>query len=89
LAGERLGRKVRVVRAPRGAFELAARLAERQARATGRPPVLSRLKVAELFHPDWVGDPATMAALPGWRPELDFARGLPSTLAWYRAAGWL
>jgi nucleoside-diphosphate-sugar epimerase len=89
LAGRELGRKVRVVEVPRGPFDLVARLAELQARLTGRSVVLSRLKVAELFHPDWVGDPATMAALRGWGPEVDFARGLPLTLAWYREAGWL
>ena len=89
LAGKELGRRVRVVPVPRGPLDAVARLAELQARATGRPAMLSRLKVAELFHPDWVGDPATLAALRGWKPEVDFARGLRLTLAWYREAGWL
>jgi nucleoside-diphosphate-sugar epimerase len=89
LAGRELGRKVRVVGVPRGPFDLLARLAELQARATGRSAVLSRLKVAELFHADWVSDPATLASLRGWEPHVDFARGLPLTLAWYREAGWL
>ena len=31
----------------------------------------------------------TMAGVRGWKAEVDFARGLLPTLAWYRAAGWL
>ncbi|MEK0082359.1 NAD-dependent epimerase/dehydratase family protein [Benzoatithermus flavus] len=84
-----LGRRVRLVPLPRAPLFLAAGLLERYARARGQAPLLWRGKVAELFHPDWVCDPATMTALPGWRPSIGFARGLSSTLAWYREAGWL
>jgi nucleoside-diphosphate-sugar epimerase len=89
IAERELGRRVRLIALPRAPLSLAAGLAERYARARGQMPPLTRGKVAELFHRDWVCDPRTMAALPGWRPEIDFARGLPATLAWYREAGWL
>jgi nucleoside-diphosphate-sugar epimerase len=88
LASRHLGRKVRVVAVPRAVASLAAAAAERCAGA-GRPPLLSRVKVAELFHPDWICDPASLEAWGGWSPGTDFARGLPATLAWYRHAGWL
>jgi nucleoside-diphosphate-sugar epimerase len=84
-----LQRRVRLVPLPRAPLALAAGLVERYARAKGTAPLLSRGKVAELFHPSWVCDPRTMAALPGWEPEIGFAQGLARTLAWYRAAGWL
>lgn len=89
LASDALGRKVRLVRVPRPALELLARLAERRAASVGTPPPVSRAKVAELFHPDWVCRRGTLAGLDGWRPEVGFARGLPATLCWYRQAGWL
>lgn len=87
LAEPVVGRKVRVVPVRRALLALVAGIGERLAGLTGKPPLLTRDKVAELVHPDWVCRPAAM--LPGWRPGIDFAGGLPATLAWYRAAGWL
>lgn len=89
IAERALGRRVRLIPLPRAPLGLAAGLLERYARARGQAPLLSRGKVAELFHGRWVCDPRTMAALPGWGPAIDFAAGLPRTLAWYREAGWL
>lgn len=89
LAGEALGRKVRKVGVPAGPLRLAAAVAERHARASGRQPLLSRAKLAELLHPDWVCDRGTWAGLEGWSPKTGFVQGLPLTLAWYREAGWL
>jgi hypothetical protein len=42
-------------------------------------------KVRELYHDDWVvrGQQLTPT------DAVDFTRGFPETLAWYRAAGWL
>lgn len=89
LAEPELRRKVRVVGLPRGLLTAVALLAERRAIGAGGYPLLSRTKVAELFHPDWVCDQGTMAAVSGWAPQTDFARGLAQALAWYREAGWL
>ena len=89
IAAERLGRKVRLVGGAAWAVSLAAWLAERMADLQGRPPLLSRGKVAELYHRDWVSDTRAMAAVPGWQPQIRFGDGLAATLAWYRAAGWL
>lgn len=89
LAEERLGRKVRLVAIPRGPMSLAAWLAERYGRRTGQPPVLSRGKVAELYHRDWVSDTRAMATVLGWQPQVRFGDGLFASVAWYRSAGWL
>jgi nucleoside-diphosphate-sugar epimerase len=47
--------------------------------------MISRDKVNELYHPDWV------ARGSGWplKNPIDFAQGLAETLAWYRREGWL
>jgi 2-alkyl-3-oxoalkanoate reductase len=84
-----LGRRVRLFRVPRAPLSAAAWLAEQQARWSGRPPILWRSKVAELYHRDWVSDTRAMKAVAGWRPRVPFGEGLVTTLAWYRAAGWL
>jgi nucleoside-diphosphate-sugar epimerase len=89
LAEPQLRRKVRVIGLPRGLLAAVALLAERRAVGGGGYPLLSRAKVAELFHLDWVCDQGTMAAVSGWTPQTDFARGLEQALAWYREAGWL
>jgi nucleoside-diphosphate-sugar epimerase len=89
IARERLGHPVRLVAMPRAPISIAAWLAERYGRVTGRPPILSHGKVAELYHRDWVSDTRAMAAVVGWRPMVRFGDGLAASLAWYRAAGWL
>ena len=89
IAADRLGRRVRTVGVPKRPLALAAALTERYAAATGRAPLLSRGKVAELFHPDWVCASGGMVAIPGWQPRTRFGEGLSATLDWYREAGWL
>ncbi|MCS6876882.1 MAG: NAD-dependent epimerase/dehydratase family protein [Geminicoccaceae bacterium] len=85
-AAARLGKRVRLVELPRPVMVAAALLTELGARPLGRTPRLSRGKVAELFHPDWV---AGASVPPGWRPRVQFDEGFARTLAWYRAEGWL
>lgn len=89
IAEERLGHRIRLVRLPRPPLALAAWVAERYARRAARPPVLSRGKVAELYHREWVSDMRAVDSATGWRPRITFGDGLVETLAWYRQAGWL
>jgi nucleoside-diphosphate-sugar epimerase len=89
IAADRLARRVRTLAVPRGPLALMAGLSERVAVATGGAPLLSRGKLAELFHPDWVCKVGGMAAIPGWQPRTRFGDGLSATLGWYREAGWL
>jgi nucleoside-diphosphate-sugar epimerase len=84
-----LGRRVRLIELPKPPLAAVSGLLELFARASGRSPALSRDKVEELFHPDWVCDARGLATVPGWRPAVDLSVGLRSTLAWYRDEGWL
>ncbi|MDX6748643.1 NAD-dependent epimerase/dehydratase family protein [Geminicoccaceae bacterium 1502E] len=88
LASARLDRPVRLVGLPRGALAAPAMLLEAFGRWTGKPPMLSRGKLAELYHESWLVDRATTQGLD-WRPAIGFSEGLAQTLAWYKEAGWL
>lgn len=70
---------------PRAIPAAVARLAELNAWRTGKPSMVNRGKIAELYHPDWVAKPGTLA-LPHAIP---FAQGFAETVAWYRKSGWL
>lgn len=50
------------------------------ARVFGYAPMLTRGKVRELLHPDWVADGGPFARATGWRPVHPFAEGLARTL---------
>ena len=89
LAGEALGRPVRVHLLPKGAVWLAGLGADGLSRLTGRAFMLSRAKVRELYHPDWVARPARAGEKLDWTARLGFAQGFLETLQWYCAQGWL
>jgi len=59
--------------------------AEGWARLSGKPGLVNRGKIAELYHPDWVSREGTLA-LPD---PTDFEQGFAETVNWYRGAGWL
>ncbi|MGH6855030.1 MAG: NAD-dependent epimerase/dehydratase family protein [Aestuariivirga sp.] len=85
IARKTSGRNIRPVFLPKPLVMGVALLANGMARLSGKPSMLNPGKVRELYHPDWVvRAPGMMLADP-----VTFARGLPQTLAWYRAAGWL
>lgn len=80
------GRRIRTLYLPTGLLWPAALAAEAWGRVAERPPPLSRDKLRELGHVDWVcGPPAGL----DWRPATDFAAGYAATAAWYARAGWL
>ena len=88
-AEARLGRPVRAMRLPRPPLALIAWAAEGYGRYAARAPILSRGKVAELYHRDWVSDTRAVGVAAGWAPRLRFGDALVATLAWYQQAGWL
>lgn len=79
------GIKVKALFLPRALPGLVGGVAETVAGWRGVPNIVSRGKIAELYHQDWV------ARGEGWTlpHPIGFADGFASTLAWYRAAGWL
>lgn len=52
---------------------------------TGRAQVLSREKMAELYHADWVAKGPRLSELAPWRPHFGLPEGFADTLAWYQA----
>jgi nucleoside-diphosphate-sugar epimerase len=71
---------------PRAALVLPAMVAEAVAGLRGVPSMLSRGKLGELYHADWV---ARGPELPGFAPQIGFAEGFAATLAAYRNQGLL
>lgn len=79
-----MGRKVRPVEIPTSVLTLFAGANELMARFSPEPAILSRGKVREMVHPNWVADQKTHKIIPHWRPELDLERGFRDTLNWYK-----
>jgi nucleoside-diphosphate-sugar epimerase len=79
------GAPVRPVFLPRAVPFLAAIGSEALSRLSGKPGMVNRGKVAELYHRDWVCRAGTLALAE----PISFADGFSETVAWYRHAGWL
>lgn len=88
-ASNLLGTRVRVVSIPKGLLQALALLNEVTAPLLGSAPMVTRGKVNEIHHPDWVADGKASRAVPGFRPAFPLEKGLAHTLAWYRREGWL
>lgn len=84
-ASDLRGAPVRALFLPRAVPAAVAAGAEALAKITGKPGLVNRGKIAELYHPDWVSRAGSIA-LPD---ATGFAEGLAETVAWYREAGWL
>lgn len=59
------------------------------ARAAGRVPMLTPGKARELCHRDWTCHGTRMSTVSSWEPEVPAEVGLPTTLDWYKSAGYL
>jgi nucleoside-diphosphate-sugar epimerase len=81
-----LGRRATSISMPAGALKFAARV-DRLLR--GRKAKLTPDRAAYFSHPDWVVDAAKAAPAEFWLPKITTPDGLASTVAWYRAQGWL
>ena len=79
------GRPVRPVFQPRAVPAAVATVAEGVSRLTGKPGMVNRGKIAELYHPDWVARPGGLALAD----PIAFDEGFAETVMWYRRAGWL
>jgi nucleoside-diphosphate-sugar epimerase len=85
LASQSEGRTISPLFLPYGLAASIAGIAEFAALAAGRAPILSRDKMRELYHPDWVaqGEGWPLPGITG------FAQGFARTVQWYRDAKWL
>jgi nucleoside-diphosphate-sugar epimerase len=76
IVAEVCGRRVRRLRIPAGLLELAAVGSETWARVSRGAPMLTRGKLRELRHKDWVCANDRISARLGWQPRIDLAEGL-------------
>jgi nucleoside-diphosphate-sugar epimerase len=84
VAARVLGRPVRTLTLPSGVLYGVGALSGFAAQVTRRPTVLTRHKVAEILHQDWV---VRTAPIPGYRPAWTLAAGLQNTAAWAASEG--
>jgi nucleoside-diphosphate-sugar epimerase len=77
------------VQPPRFVLYGAAVAAELFAMLAGKPPLLSREKLAEVTAGDWVCSSAKIRSQLAWEPEVALEEGVRRTAEWYRGAGWL
>lgn len=74
---------------PRGLLALVGAWNEAVMARSGRARMLTREKLRELFHPDWVVHARPPSGRTNWQPHWDLTRGFAETVAWYRVHGWL
>jgi dihydroflavonol-4-reductase len=82
-------RQPRLIRVPYGVARTFGLAAEWWARATGKPGIVSREKVAEARCTHWTCSGARAARELGFTARTSLVDGLAETLAWYKGAGWL
>jgi nucleoside-diphosphate-sugar epimerase len=88
-AAQVTGRASRVAHLPRALLALAGTAAEWWMAATSQAVILSRGKVRELYHDDWVCRGEKFEHAGRWKARYRFAEGYADTLRWYRSNGWL
>lgn len=88
-AGTALGLKPLEIRVPRSVMAVLAELNTLRQLLGGPVQMLTRDKVAEIFHTDWSVHDRRLAAALGFQPRFDLAAGFRDAVDWYRRAGWL
>lgn len=88
-AGAALGRSAWQISIPRPVLTAVASLNGLVQSLGGPTQIMSRGKVAEIFHDDWTVRDRRLAATTGFRARFDLAHGFRDTVSWYRQRGWL
>jgi 2-alkyl-3-oxoalkanoate reductase len=88
-AGAALGRRLVRLPVPRPAMVAVAGLNALAQSLGGGTAILTRGKVAEIFHSDWVVRDRRLADATGFRARYDLRTGFDDAVRWYRARGWL
>jgi hypothetical protein len=89
IASGHLGRRVRTVPVPWLALWLPAALDGLLGIAFRRAPILTRGKLRELYHSDWVCRATGETLSTAGRPRVTFDSGFATTFAWYMQRKWL
>lgn len=77
-----IGRRVRLLSIPPSILDSVAWLNRSCAGMMGHLPMLTKEKLRELRHPDWVCDSTSFQAITSWRPTMQFYDGLLHTPGW-------
>jgi nucleoside-diphosphate-sugar epimerase len=88
LLGDAVGRRVRVLHAPRAVFLTAAMASESAAALLGGPPTLDRRRALDITD-SYTCDVSATEAASGWRARTPLQEGLERTVRWYRERAWL
>lgn len=88
-ASKKLKRKVRNFRVPIALQLLIAACGSAVSAATKNPPVLSRGKINEFAHADWIASNNLLSDAVDWRPKIGLREGISRTIDWYVSEGWL
>ena len=89
VAGRIMGRRVFVLPIPAVAARAVGFWAEMRSRATGKPGILSREKIAEAQCAAWTCDVRRARSELCFEASTSLEAGLAETLAWYKEAGWI
>ncbi len=89
IASAHLGRPVRCLSVPFQAVWLPVAVNEAVSSVLGKSPMLTKAKLRELFHPDWVCKLSRPRVLEEWQPRTRFKEGFERTLLWYKRQDWL
>ncbi|MBI3470416.1 MAG: sugar nucleotide-binding protein, partial [Candidatus Solibacter usitatus] len=89
IAASAAGAQASRIPVPVWAAQAAGAVAERLARLTGKPGILSRDKIREARHRFWTCSPALAMHDLGFRARTSLQDGIAATYAWYKDAGWL
>lgn len=89
IAGQALGRRVRLVQLPPASVYPLAWGSETLSRALGRASVFTPGKLRELTFPDWRSRGDWRRLLPDCPAPRTFSDGFTQTLNWYKQQGWL
>ena len=91
--GETIARALDVravaVTVPRPILNLVARASEAIAERRDTAAFFTRDKMRDAVQPYWVCSAAALTRDTGWRPQIEFERGVRSTADWYRREGLL
>lgn len=87
--GRAVGRVPRVIPVPRPVAVAAASIGRAWSALSGRKPLLTPDRVAEMTQEDWSCDDSRARRELGYVSTIPLDRGLAETAQWYRSVGWL
>lgn len=89
LAADSTGRKIWCYFLPKALCELVAIGISACSRLVGRTPMVTRQKIDEIYHPDWVAKHFMFEEYFTWSAQTTFRDGFSKTVEWYRKEKWI